>query len=146
MSPVADTITLDDTARAVVCDIADQFEHSWNTADGQGYAEPFAVDADYITIHGIRLVGRRTIAVAMSQLFATGYADSTIGLRVTQVRCLAPSVIVAQIEHVVSVPGGPPAGDVTTLATVVITDTIRGWEVTTLHATLVDGQPSPESE
>lgn len=136
MSPSTVT-TLDDTARAVVCDIADHLEHSWNTADGLAYAEPFTDDADYVTIQGTHLVGRNGIAGGAARILATVYRDSTISLRVTRVRCLAPSVIVGQIEHVLDVPTGPAAGVTTTLATVVVVDSSRGWEVTNLHDTAI---------
>ena len=131
------TTTLDDTARAVVCDIADHLEHSWNEADAPAYAEPFTDDADYITIQGTHLTGRLEVADGAAGIFATIYKGSTISLRVTRVRCLAPSVIVGQIEHVLDVPAGPVAGVTTTLATVVIVDSTRGWEVATLHNTVV---------
>ncbi len=137
------TITLEETARAVVCDIADQLEHSWNTVDGAAYAEPFADDADFITIRGDHLTGRRTIAAGMSEILTTIYLDSTVAVRATRVRCVSPTTIVAQIEHVLDAPTGPLAGVNTTLATVVIVETARGWEITTLHNTLVV-DPSPD--
>lgn len=87
MSRLTDhSTTLGETARAVICDIADQFQHSWNQGDGAGYAEPFAVDADYITIHGLHLTGRDTITAGISELYATLYRDSTIALEVRS-RC-----------------------------------------------------------
>ena len=104
------TTTLEETARAVICDIADQFEHSWNNGDGPAYAEPFADDADYITIQGRRVAGREEIAAGISEILATIYLDSTIALQVTGIRCVSPTTIVAQIEHVLDAPSGPLAG------------------------------------
>ena len=143
MSRLTDhSTTLGETARAVICDIADQFQHSWNQGDGAGYAEPFAVDADYITIHGLHLTGRDTITAGISELYATLYRDSTIALEVTAIRCPAPSVIVAQVEHVLDAPNGPHGEPVTTLATIVVVDSSRGWEVVSLHNTIV-APPGP---
>ena len=138
------TPTLETTAHAVACDIADQFEHSWNAADGPAYVEPFAGDADYITIQGHHLRGREEIGAGVDYIFATIYNGSTISLRVTEVRCPSPTTIVAQIEHVLDAPTGPLAGINTTIATVVIADTSEGWEVTTLHNTLLIDQTPPE--
>lgn len=133
----SDTTTAAETARTVVTDIADRFERAWNDADGPAYAEPFAVDADYITIQGAELAGRDEIAAGASEIFSTIYRGSTISLRVTGVRCLSPSVIVAQIGHVLDVPSGPLAGVSSTVATVVVTETTGGWEVMTLHNTVI---------
>ena len=137
----AKTTTLEQTAWAVVCDIADQFEHSWNTVDGAAYAEPFADDADFITIRGDHLTSRETIAAGMSEILATIYLGSTVAVRVTSVRCVSPTTIVAQVEHILDAPTGPLAGVNTTLATVVVAETVRGWEITTLHNTLILGPP-----
>ncbi len=130
------TKTVDEAALAVISDIADRLEHSWNSADGSAYAEPFTDDADYITIQGTHLTGRQEVAEGAAGIFATIYRGSKITLRVTRVRNLSPSVIVAQIEHVLDVPDGPAAGVTTTLATVVVVDSARGWELAALHNTV----------
>lgn len=130
-------ITLDETARAVICDIADQFEHSWNVGDGPAYAEPFAEGADHIGPDGHRVTGRRAIAERVSTLLATIYRESTISLRVSAVRCPGPSVVVARLEHVLDAPHGP-VDEQAAVATLVVADSVRGWEVTTLQQTAID--------
>ena len=128
--------TLADTARAVVCDIADQFQHSWNTADGPAYAEPFAEDADCVTSEGRLLAGRDEISAGVADILATIHLGSTIELRVDEVRCISPTTIVARIEQTLDAPAGPLAGMNTTVATVVVVETTQGWEVVNLHDTL----------
>ncbi len=136
--------TLEETARAVACDIADQFEHSWNAVDGAAYAEPFAEDADFITIQGHQVVGRDAIGAGMSEILATIYHGSTVAVQVTGVRVVSSTTIVAQVEHVLDAPTGPLAGNHTTLATVVVVESEKGWEITTLHNTLIL-DPAPGS-
>ena len=139
MNPRIDTnpLTVEDTAWAVATDIADQWQHAWNAADHIGYSEPFLPDADYLTIQGDHLKGREEIAAGAAVIFATIYANSTLAARVVEVRCPAPTVVVAQVEHVLDAPTGPLAGVNTTLATIVVVDTSEGWQVATLHNTLV---------
>lgn len=115
--------------RAIVCDIADQLERSWNAADGPAYADPFTDEADYITIQGAHLTGRREVAEGAAGIFAPIYRGSRISLRVTRARALSPSGL--------DVPSGPAAGTTTTLATVVGVESPRGWELAALHNTVV---------
>ena len=135
MTDRSNVVTLDQTAWAVACDIADQLEHSWNSADAAGYVEPFADDVDYITIRGRHLTGRAAIRAETAATLAALGRPSSIGLRVTTVRCLAPSVITAQIESVLDATSGAGAGDGPTVATLVVVDTTAGWVVVTVHTT-----------
>ncbi len=120
--------TMEETARAVVCDIADQLEHSWNVADGSAYAEPFADDADLITTTGDHIRGREAITAGVSGALRGLCAESPMTCRVVSTRCRGPTTIVALIESV--------RRDVAVLATAVITETGRGWEVAALHNTV----------
>jgi uncharacterized protein (TIGR02246 family) len=128
--------TLGQTALAVVCDIADQFEHCWNAADGVGFAEPFADDADVITPQGVRLLGRREISLRSAEVLARTCGDDSIGLRVVDVRCTSATTFVALIEQHWRRRSDPVAERRTSaLATVVVAESACGWEVTTLHCT-----------
>jgi uncharacterized protein (TIGR02246 family) len=95
--------TLEETALAVACDIADQLEYCSNTADGIGLAEPFADDADVITSQGVRLTGRREIGARASEVLARGSHDGAIDLRVVSVRCTSATTLVSLMA-----PNGPP--------------------------------------
>ena len=136
------TTTPEEIACAVICDIIDQWQHSWNAADAAAYADPFAVDADYITIHGLHLRGRPAIAAGTAEILATIYLDSVLALRATSIRCISTTTVVAQVEHLLDVPGGPSAGVHPMLASVVMTEIGGKWEVTTLHNTQVLGPSS----
>lgn len=132
------TAPLDEIALAVVCDIADQLEYSWNTADGPGFAEPFADDADVVTSQGLHLTDRQQIGADAVKVLAGGVRgdrDDAIALRVLSVRCTSATTFVSLIELIPRGCSGPTAERIAGLATVVISATTRGWEVTNLHNT-----------
>ena len=74
-----------------------QMEAGWNAKSGALFAEPFAVDADYVVINGMYIKGREAIAQAHQQIFDTIYKESTLSLSVKQVRRLRPDVAVVHV-------------------------------------------------
>jgi len=116
-----------------------RLEDSWNAADGAGFAEPFAVDADFVAIRGDLHTGRRAIAEGHQQIFDTIYAGSTVGLQVLQARELEGGVILAHVKGEIDAPAGPLAGRHAATATVVLVPRGDDLEIAAFHNTLVSG-------
>ena len=116
-----------------------RLEDSWNAADGGGFAEPFAVDADFVAIRGDLHTGRRAIAEGHQRIFDTIYAGSTLSLRVLQARELEGGVILAHVRGEIDAPTGPLAGQHAAIATVVLVPHGGDHEIAAFHNTLVSG-------
>src|SRR5215470_7523215 len=77
--------------------LIDAFVNAWNAGDGEAFARPFAEDADFTAIHGLRARGRESIARAHSEIFATTYKGTKLSPTVESVRFLRPDVAVADV-------------------------------------------------
>ena len=49
-------------AEGVAAELIGRLERAWNEADGRAFGEPFAPEADFVTIRGEDLRGREAIA------------------------------------------------------------------------------------
>ena len=45
--------------------VIDQLELAWNSADGEAYGAPYAEDAEFVTVQGMRISGRHAIAAGL---------------------------------------------------------------------------------
>jgi len=122
---------------AIAQGIMKRLEDAWNAADGAGFAEPFAVDADFVAIRGDLHTGRRAIAEGHQQIFDTIYAGSTVSLRVLQARELEGGPILAHVRGEIDAPAGPLAGRHAATASVVLVPRGDEYEITAFHNTLV---------
>jgi uncharacterized protein (TIGR02246 family) len=122
---------------AIAQGVMKRLEGAWNGADGAGFAEPFAVDADFVAIRGDLHTGRRAIADGHQQIFDTIYAGSTVSLRVLQARELEGGPILAHVRGEIDAPAGPLAGRHAATASVVLVPLGDEYEITAFHNTLV---------
>src|SRR5688572_4067097 len=74
-----------------------QMETGWNTKSGSLFARPFAEDADYVVINGMYVRGRDNIEQGHTQIFSTIYKNTTVSLKVKQIRFLRPDVAVVHV-------------------------------------------------
>ena len=124
---------------AIAQGVMKRLEGAWNAADGAGFAEPFAVDADFVAIRGDLHTGRRAIAGGHQQIFDTIYAGSTVSLRVLQARELEGGPILTHVRGEIDAPAGPLAGRHAATASVVLEPRGDGYEIAAFHNTLVSG-------
>src|SRR5262249_20951542 len=73
------------------------FVEGWNTADGTALARPFAPDADFIAITGLKGKGRVTSAKALYEIIAPLYPGSVSSAKVERFSFLRPDVGVADV-------------------------------------------------
>jgi len=88
-------LTADETA---IRDNVQQLENGWNKKSGAVFARPFAEDADYVVINGMYFKGRTAIETAHQQIFDTIFKETTLTLKVRQIRFLRPDVAVVHVN------------------------------------------------
>jgi uncharacterized protein (TIGR02246 family) len=103
MNPLPRALSPDD--EAAIQDILRQMNDGWRNGDGQAYAAPFAEDADYITAPGERVEGRRGIAESHQRIFESFFKGTRLAGRMRSLRCIAPGVVIVQMEGAVLFPG-----------------------------------------
>ncbi len=72
--------------------LMDLFVQGWNTADGALCARPFAEDAEFTAVNGIRARGREIIAKGHSEILATVFRGTRLQAIVNSIRFLRPDV------------------------------------------------------
>jgi len=97
---------------AGIRDLIDGLVAGWNAQDGTAYARPFAADADFTNILGLRARGREAIARGHDEILATVFRGTTLAATVDQVRFLRPDVAVADVAFTLRQRDGTPWGGV----------------------------------
>ena len=112
-----------------------QLESGWNAKSGASFAKPFAEDADYVVINGVRIKGREEIAKGHQGIFDNVYKDSTLTLSVKQVRFLRSDVAVVHVaSHLKSTQNGETReGDA--VITLVMTKDRGEWKIAAFQNT-----------
>jgi uncharacterized protein (TIGR02246 family) len=65
---------------------------AWNEHDAHAFARPFAADADFTNVFGMRAKGRQAIERFHAPIFATMFAESTLTQSERSIRFLRPDV------------------------------------------------------
>jgi uncharacterized protein (TIGR02246 family) len=120
---------------AAVRDVVRRLETGWNAGSGEGFAAPFAADADYVAFDGSLIKGRPTIAAAHQQLFDTVFKGSTNTPEVLSLRFLRPDVAVTQVRWSLRGGAAPPGAQAVT--TLVLTKGADGWSIAAFQNTPV---------
>ena len=121
----------------IVSDLVSELERAWNAADGAGFGQPFAEDADFVNIRGEHLRSRETIAKGHQGIFDTIYKGSVVRYEVIRERELAPGVLLAHVKGTLKAPTGPLAGEHHSLLTLVLVQDRHDWRIAAFHNTLV---------
>ena len=121
----------------IVSDIVGELERAWNAADGAGFARPFAEDADFVNIRGDHFRTREVIGKGHQAIFDTIYKGSVVRYQATDVRAIAPGVLVAHAKATLTAPTGPLAGEHGSLCTLVLVQHDNDWRIAAFHNTLV---------
>lgn len=78
--------------------IVQQLQDGWNAHDGKAFAAPFAADADYVIVNGMKIKGRETIERGHTGIFTSIYKDSHNVGTIKNIRFLRPDVAVVHVE------------------------------------------------
>ncbi|HLM58395.1 MAG TPA: SgcJ/EcaC family oxidoreductase [Pyrinomonadaceae bacterium] len=113
--------------------IVRQLQDGWNAHDGKAFAAPFAEDADYVVVNGMKIKGREEIEKGHAGIFSTFYKESHNVATLKSVRFLRPDVAVAHVEWNLEVkPGGEKAKAMNSL---VLTRDGGKWSIASFHNT-----------
>ena len=121
----------------MVAELIGRLERAWNGADGKAFGEPFAPDADFVTIRGEHIRGREAIAAGHQAIFDSIYKGSSTDFELTGARELSDDVILAHATAVLRAPSGPLAGEHTAVQSLVLVRGGDGWEIAAFHNTLM---------
>jgi uncharacterized protein (TIGR02246 family) len=112
-----------------------QLEAGWNAGDGDAFAAPFTVDADFVDVRGMHHKGRPAIAGGHTGIFASIYRGSTVQYAVHSARALSDDIILAHSSAELRVPSGPLAGEHRATQSLVIARVNDSWQVASFHNT-----------
>jgi len=128
---------LDGNSGRIVSEIVSTLEKAWNSADGDGFARPFAEDADLVNIRADHFQSRKVIAQGHQNIFDTIYKGSVVRYQVASVLEISPMVILAHVKATLKVPTGPLAGEIDALYSIVLVQKGHDWHIAAFHNTLV---------
>jgi len=84
----------DAEARALASNMVDELAQAWAAGDGAAFARPFAERAHFIAFDGTVLKGPAEIGSFHQQAFSTHLAGTRLGVRLDEVRLLAPGIAI----------------------------------------------------
>jgi uncharacterized protein (TIGR02246 family) len=88
--------------------LVDAFVDGWNAHDGAACAEPFAADADFTAITGLKARGRDLIARGHNEILSTIYRGTRNSANVQGIRFLRPDVAVVDVIFTLQKENGEP--------------------------------------
>ena len=136
------TETAQDAAKdeAVIRQVVQQVQDGWNAHDGKAFAAPFAPDADYVVVNGMKLKGREVIEKAHAGIFASVYKDSHNVGTVKIIRFLRPDVAVIHVEWNLEFRVGGETKKGHAMNTMVMTKEEGKWSIAAFHNTPIEPQ------
>ena len=124
---------------ASVRQVVQQIQEGWNVHDGKAFAAPFAADADYVVVNGMKLRGREAIEKGHTGIFTTIYKDSHNVGTVKSVRFLRPDVAVVHVEWNLEFRTGGETTKGHAMNTMVMTKEVDKWSVAVFQNTPILG-------
>jgi uncharacterized protein (TIGR02246 family) len=121
----------------------EQMVKGWNMKSGAEFAKPFAEDADYVVINGMKIKGRTAIAAGHQGIFDTIYKNSTLDYSVEQIRFLRADIAVVHVLAALKVTRGDATQTGNARITLVMTKNKDRWEIAAFQNTSI--QPPPTS-
>jgi uncharacterized protein (TIGR02246 family) len=112
-------------------------EEGWNKGDGKVFAAPFAEDADYVVVNGMRVKGRNEIALGHQRIFDTVYKNSHNTGTVQSIRFLRDDVAVVHVEWRLQFRADDAAREGGAISTMVMTKQRGQWGIAAFHNTSI---------
>ena len=120
--------------------IVQQVQDGWNAHDGKAFAAPFATDADYVVVNGMKIKGREDIEKGHTGIFTTIYKDSHNVATVKGIRFLRPDVAVVHVEWNLEYKAGGETRKGHAMNTMVMTKDGGTWSIAAFHNTPIQPQ------
>jgi uncharacterized protein (TIGR02246 family) len=115
--------------------VVQQVQDGWNAHDGKAFAAPFAADADYVIVNGMRATGREAIEKGHTAIFTTIYKDSHNLGTVKSIRFLRPDVAVVHVEWNLEFRAGGETRKGHAMSTMVMTKEGGKWSIAAFQNT-----------
>ncbi len=116
----------------------------WNRRDADGIAELFEEQGSLVGFDGDPVDGRARIAAHLKALFAKPKTPA-YAAQVEDIRLVTPEVAVLRAVAGIVLPGGPAAGSVTALQTLVAAKGRDRWAIALFHSSPALGHEGPEA-
>lgn len=139
-------MSVSDADHAAFENILHALEVAWNAGDGAGFGAPMTEDADFVTIRGDHLSGRRAIVASHEHIFATIYAGSRNRIVLASARMLGGEVGLVHANSVLEAPTGPLAGRREAMFSTVMVRQEHTWRIASFQITLLPATPSGQGE
>jgi uncharacterized protein (TIGR02246 family) len=120
--------------------VVKQLENGWNAHDGKAFAAPFATDADYVVVNGMKIKGRDAIEAGHTQIFTTIYKDSHNMGTVKSIRFLRPDVAIVHVEWNLEFSMGGETRKAQAMNTIVMAKEGGKWSIAAFHNTPIQPQ------
>jgi len=88
--------------------LVDAFVEGWNAADGAACARPFAADAEFVNIMGLRARGRELIGRGHAEILSTIFRGTRMSATVESIRFLRPDVATVEATLKLQTDDGRP--------------------------------------
>ena len=136
----AQTSQSSNTDEAAIRQVVKQVEDGWNAHDGKAFAAPFAPDADYVVVNGMRATGRGEIEKGHTAIFTTIYKDSRNAATVKSIRFLRPDVAVVHVEWNLEFRAGGESRKGHAMNTMVMTKDGGKWSIAAFQNTPIQAE------
>jgi len=117
---------------AAIRKIVTSLQDGWNKGDGKAFAAPFAADADYVVVNGMRIKGRDEIAAGHQRIFDTVYKNSHNTATVQSIRFLRDDVAVVHVEWHLKIDA---AREGKAMCSMIMTKEKGQWSIVAFHNT-----------
>lgn len=124
---------------AAIAEGVRKMEEGWNTKNAALFAEPYAEDGDGVAVGGFVVRGRDVIEKVHQGMFRGDFKDSTIALKVKQLRFLRPDVALVQIDNTNTFREGPQVKhEYKSVITLVMTKEAGRWKIASFQNTIAE--------
>lgn len=120
---------------AAIKAIIQQLQDGWNAGDGKAFAAPFAEDADYVIVNGMRIKGRDVIASGHQNIFDTIYKNSHNSASIKSIRFLRQDIAIAHVEWNLKYSEGGSPREGKAINSLVLTKESGQWSIAAFHNT-----------
>jgi uncharacterized protein (TIGR02246 family) len=120
--------------------VVQQVQDGWNAHDGKAFAAPFAPDADYVVVSGMKATGREAIEKGHTAIFTTIYKDSQNVGTVKSIRFLRPDVAVVHVEWNLEFRAGGETRKGHAMNTMVMTKDGSKWSIAAFQNTPIQAE------
>lgn len=77
--------------------LVDAFVEGWNAGDGEACARPFAEDAEFVAVTGLKAYGRDLIARGHAEILSSVFRGTRLSATVESIRFIRPDVAIMDV-------------------------------------------------